>query len=317
MISVAIVGLGRIGAGYDSGKDSALPRSHLGAVIKDKNFKISALIDPNPEAFSPWKGRISEDDFFSSIESWNGNADVIVFASPPNNRVQGISGVLSKNPKIIVLEKPMAQNFSHAQEIYTLLQQSTTKSVVNFHRRYDPHYVAVREAVTGVPEKIICRYGKGLDNYASHHIDLIQYWFGDFASVQTLTEGDNPDFTAQLKSGARVVFLGVEKTQYDVFDMDIFFSGRHVRIDNGGCDMSVRYAVPDLYYPSYTHLGEQKPLREAGQVSGMTGLYADIADVLSGQRGNLRGTTLEESLRNMQIIDAVRASQEDGRMMTL
>ncbi len=305
MIKAAIFGLGRIGATYDDLDNLEIPRSHLGALINNPIYEIVALIDPDQSTFKPLENHFSKNIFFTDDNLWNGTADVIIFANSPHNREKELNAIIKKSPKVIMLEKPLAADLEQAKKIEELVNGSDVKCVINFHRRYDQNYIALKKQITKPPQKIICRYSKGLYNYASHHIDLVQNWFGDFSNIKILSNAENPDFKADLSCGANIYFLGFKNTKYDIFDMDIFFDDSVLHIENGGCEMRWQRCAPDLYYPNYTQLSQGIDMRKKGQVSGMISLYEDIKNYVLGQSNALLGTTIEESVKNMLVIDEV------------
>lgn len=320
MSTAAVIGLGRIGAGYDL-LGSVLPRSHVGALLAS-NFNVTAVVDPMRAA---WDGilqawpQLTGCAYFPSIDYLTDPvADVIVLATPPDHRLEQIEALLRLRPKVLVVEKPLAWDSATALRIATAVAATDVEVRINFHRRFDSGHVAVRARLNGRPAKVVMSYGKGLFNYASHLVDLAVDWFGDIASVQAFGEpsADNPSFCCRMAAGFELLVVGIDGLGYDQFDVDVFLPDEKLAIHLGGCDRSMQTPVNGRFYPGYVHLGTPVALGQAGPIGGMLELYRDIRSYLeTGAR--LAGCTVEAAAHGVAVLEAVDMSRQSGHPVTL
>jgi predicted dehydrogenase len=316
MYKTCLVGLGRIGATYDiDATDQSAPRSHLGAIMAHPNFAIARLIDQNEHAFDLARNHwsLSTNLFSQNLDLHPTSYDVCVFATPPENRIAELTFALKQQAKIIVFEKPLTESYAQALALYNLWEESPHKPhiIVNFTRRFDPRYRALKASLTTKPHHIICTYSKGLENYASHHIDLVQDWFGTIASVQTFgnMNAENPSFSCKIDETLHADFIGLPHAQYDIFDMQLWFDHQRIDIINGGTEMIHALPKSDLYYKNYAHLVSEKKPDLQGLVLGMPSLYDTLDEILRTPRTpDISRQTLKEAVNVTKVVEAVRHS---------
>lgn len=323
--NILLAGLGRIGATYDiEGKENHVPRSHLGAIQANQAFRIAHLVDPNDSAFLAVQKHWNLDSalFVKTLSSLKEQCDVCVFATHPNERIEELEFSLNRGAKVIIFEKPLSRSYDEAKRILDIWKKSPLKPhvLVNFTRRFDQRYQSLKNSLDAAPDRIVCYYSKGLENYASHHIDLVQDWFGEIESVQAFgdLEAENPDFLCSIKGGLKAVFIGVPERDYDVFDMQLWFKDKRIDIVNGGTEIRRYLPHNDLYYNNYTHLVEEKSSALNGLVSGITGLYERVRQLLSDNNEISSADSLKYAVNVMKVIEAVKQSvQNNGKTIKL
>lgn len=308
-----IIGLGQIGADYDLKlKDAILPLTHLKAMQQNKNFEIKALVDTNDdqrkkvEKFS----KLSADVFYKEIP--HKPLDIAVFCCSPAERIKQLRDVVACRPKVIVFEKPLATNNRDAQEIKSICDEAGIRSVVNFHRRYDHDHTIFHEQLPKEPPyKIIFHYTKGIWNYGSHGIDLITNWFGAVKEVRghSATGDGDPlvDGTLLLESGVIVNLIG-HSGNYDMFDIEIFYSNSKYSLLAGGIDKISQSLEKDRYHSGYNHLGDRQDICKPSKVYGLKQLYEDISKACDEPEYSLKGCTLDEAISNVEIITQLTES---------
>ncbi len=308
--TAAIIGLGQIGSQYDQGQ-SSVPRSHLAALLQNPHFQISALVDLNVEAIQNTKKswpQIADTPSFGTIKEWKKETvDVVVISTPASHRLEIVEMALEKKIKLLVVEKPLALNTTEGRAILKAAKDKNVLIRVNFPRRFDPEYLKVREEMgSEIPEKIVMRYGKGLFNYASHHVDLLQDWFGKIESAKLVGEAKslNPSFICKMQSGFEAFILGLDNLEYDQFETQIFLQNRYIELLNGGCEKTIRNAQMGIYYPGYTQMASPKFIGSPGPVNGMAGFYAAVANWFE-KGGALAGCDGETALSGLEILESI------------
>jgi predicted dehydrogenase len=320
MIPVAIVGLGRIGAG-NVGLAGNLPLSHLAAARAVEGLSIVGLVDTDPAAraaalrehpgLSPEIVRRSVDELGALDDG------IAVLATPPAGREALFSALLDRKPRVVILEKPLAEGLAEARVIAAAAERSGVALRVNFHRRFDARHRRWRDIAPRAPRLVAMRYGKGLFNYASHMIDLLMDWYGAIDSVQALDPipagGFDPTvgFRCRVAAGFDAIALAIDGVGYDQFEIDIFGPEERIEMRAGGADIRRHVPVDSLHYRGYRHLSEREDERDVGPVGGFVELYRAARDHIA-TGAPLEGCDGPSALAGMAVLDAILRSAAAG-----
>lgn len=262
-ISTALVGLGKIGQLLDEGKN---PESHClthaAAFSIHKDFDLKFGVDPDPVLRKKFSGRFHVDaipDLTSSP-----SVDLWVIAAPTDKNLSVFKEVITRKPKMVLMEKPFGESLEQAEEINLLAARSGVKLAVNFMRRAEPGVLKVREMITsgqlGKIEKVVVTYSKGLLNSGSHFIDLMRFWLGESSHHQVLGSVDQryesdiePDFSIRFGQ-TPVYFLSCKEENYSVRDIEILGSQGAIRYLRGGQKILHANVVESPLFKGYRFL---------------------------------------------------------------
>jgi predicted dehydrogenase len=316
VIRAAVIGLGRAGCGAPGDP----PRSHIGAILATKGMALAVAADPSPQARE------------NARETWNlpssvllvGDAadipegmDVIAVASPTAARRQTVPAALKKNPKVLIVEKPLAATLAEAEELAAQARAQDVMLRVNFNRRLDPGHQAFRAALTSDPRRVVLRYGKGLFNYASHMVDLLIDWFGPIEWVQAFAEDEeisgDPSITFRVRSarGFEALFAGMDGLNYDQFEAEFYLSDQRLDLAAGGVEKRRYRAMRDRFYKGYSQLGPAEDLAPPQIVGGFRELYESVRAHLEENKP-LAGCGPEDALQGLAVLEAALASARSG-----
>ncbi len=201
-INTLLIGLGKIGCSYDFSEDFEVDKpdsskkiiSHARATTVHPKFNLIAGIDKDKSA-SLLFSSLYKKPYFNSIKNLkknlNQNIDLVIIAVTPQNQPELVEEVINQlNPKILLLEKPLAISLEETKKIKNLCASKPNLIVfVNYVRRYLPLVNKWRDIIISgeigcfISGNII--YGKGLLTNGSHFINLAEYWLGKFKSVKT------------------------------------------------------------------------------------------------------------------------------------
>jgi predicted dehydrogenase len=324
MVSVAVIGLGRIGAAYDAGRPSSLPRSHVGAILANSNLVLAGVCDSDQaqrDQFVRQWGDLAP--VFDSVEALLAakRYDIVAVASPTSTHLRVLAQCFAANPRVIFCEKPMGSNASEAAEIVASSRDRGIPVVVNYHRRWD---CRIREFETqiraaGVPQLVELIYVKGLRNYGSHAIDLLQQLFGPVRQVDPIGIGASTGVVEEQSLSARLThaggvssgLVGVHGLDYELFDLDMYFPTQRYRLEFGGQKLWRAEREPDAMVAGYVALGELQPILGVAPVHGLTAAYRELARyVLSGILPD--SSTAQSALNVQQVMDAIERAARDG-----
>lgn len=266
--TAAIIGLGRIGLGYDLGSGPEEVLSHSKAFQRHPGFELVGGADPdavNRAAFEQ----------FTGVKAWTDTADmlarlrpqVIAVASPTNSHLAMVELAVAHGPLAILCEKPLAATMEEGQRMVALCRQAGVLLGVNYMRRFDPAVQAVgREVKAGLLGEVYkgtLWYSKGLLHNGSHYLDLLLDWLGSVADfdimdpgpTQTLA-GPEPDVVFRFSSGCRLYALAAREERYSLIDLDLVGTSGRLRYSNLGARLERWTTQEDPMFPGYTILGE-------------------------------------------------------------
>jgi predicted dehydrogenase len=266
--TVAIIGLGRIGLGYDlsSGPEEIL--SHSKAFLLHPGFQLVGGADLDAADRSAFEQ-------FTAVKAWSSVADmlaqlkpqVVAVASPTGSHLAMVELAVAHAPLAILCEKPLAATMKEGQRIADLCREAGVLLGVNYIRRFDPALQAMgrelRAGLLGEVYKGTLWYSKGLLHNGSHYLDLLLDWLGpvekldilDTGPVQTLA-GPEPDVAFRFASGCRLYALAAREERYSLIDLDLVGTAGRLRYANLGATLERWSTQEDPMFPGYTILGQ-------------------------------------------------------------
>lgn len=331
----AVVGLGRIGSASESdavrrGERDAMPRTHVGALLRDPRFDLVAVADPDPAArrqfVDHWGDRIpvyeAAEQLFQAQP-----VDLAVVATSTGTHMSMCSSAMDAKARVIFCEKPFGTDLAQARAVVARAAEEGRAIFVNYHRRWDSKMqrLANELRVLGTPRFVDVVYRKGLYNYGSHIVDLLLWYFGPIVRVRadpdqaTRERAGDPSLSAMLytASGMEMRLTGLDGVDYDLFDVDIYTTRAKVRVEAGGYVIRRFDRVDDVYFPGYAHVVERPSGFEVAPVSGLTKAYADIAATLSGQP-QTAGAHGSQALDVLAVLDGIwRSALAGGTTVTV
>ncbi|MBR5932562.1 MAG: Gfo/Idh/MocA family oxidoreductase [Treponema sp.] len=152
--TACVIGTGRIGFTLGLDKKREQPASHTMALLKNPHIRIIAGCDKNFEQLKKWKdyvdGDLSQFSFkeekkvkiFTTVENLfvNCSPDIVVIAVNEDSHLETALYVISKKPKLVILEKPVALNTKEADRIVKQSEKFKVPVLVNHERRFALDY---------------------------------------------------------------------------------------------------------------------------------------------------------------------------------
>ena len=225
--STILIGLGDIGFKYDLHlNESREVLTHAKALTIHKNFNLLAAVDINSQQKDIFEKKYKV-PFFNSIEEAFArfSPDLVIISTPTKTHKSILSKVLSiSQPKVILCEKPLAQNVKDAEEMKLLCISKGVKLYVNYIRRCDFASIEVNSRIKKGEIKLpivgSSFYSNGLLNNASHLVNLLEYWFGKPEEIKLISNkkssnGDdtNPDFLIEFNK-VKINFQSICTNKY-------------------------------------------------------------------------------------------------------
>jgi len=313
----AVIGLGRIGMGYDfdsSGASCVL--THASAFHIHPRFQLVGGVDTDPvkrAAFSEKFGARS----FSNVDELFGelNPFVVALAVPTTHHFDLFRQVERGSARVLVCEKPIAEHVSDARQMVEACDRRGQTILVNYMRRFEPGANSVRSLIAsgelGQVYKGTVWYSKGLLNNGSHFIDLLSYWLGDATDVRLVTCGrtwgandPEPDIVISFGS-VNVYFLAAREECFSISEVELVGTAGKLQYRRGGASIRLWKTARDPVYSGYTALDENPITIPNDLQRYQFHVLQHLAEYLDGAAPSLPSTGAT-ALRTLDIIDRIR-----------
>lgn len=140
--SAALIGCGRIGYSLGLDKKREQPASHTMALLANSKIDLLAACDTNPQNLQKWH------DAYKKLAVYNDSAslyirqkpEIITIAVNENAHLKETLSAINQNPRLIILEKPVALNMNEAQLINSAAFLNKVPILVNHERRFSEDF---------------------------------------------------------------------------------------------------------------------------------------------------------------------------------
>ena len=250
-LSTVLVGLGKIGVGYDLVENEfrkGQTYTHLKAIIENKNFVVQNLIDSDPLALQQICNLLNINGNLGwSSSSISKNFDLLIIACPTANHLEVLRNFVAAAPfNYLLIEKPVGVSSIECLEIQKLTAQKDIKVFVNYFRRYLRTTKEVKTYLSSINKgnfvsAQIKSYGT-LSNIFCHFIDLsIEITGVDiFCSCQNKEQSGSASSIC-LKCDvckSQISLLGIDEKVCDS-EVVLRFEDVQIFIKNNGFDFQV------------------------------------------------------------------------------
>ena len=267
-LTAAIVGLGRVGQGYDyDASPDRLVLSHANAFAAHPGFELVAGVDPDPRE----RGRFTRKFSAPAYADVGGllarhHPEVVAVAVPTPAHLPVFRELMAGGPRAMLCEKPIARSSKEAREMVGLAREHGCALAVNYMRRFEPGTralaAAIREGHFGEIHKGVAWYSKGLLNNGSHFIDLLRFLLGGVSAVESVLagrrqDGADPEPDVFLRfGGARIALLAGREECFSLQALELAGTRGMVRYLAGGEDIRGHFTHPDPVFPGETVLDD-------------------------------------------------------------
>jgi predicted dehydrogenase len=246
-------------------------------------------------AAAKWGGKAYADIRAAFAE---GPIDVVSVATPDETHATVLKELAVFSPRLIFCEKPLALSWTDAQAIEKIYRALPTKIQVNYLRRFVPEFQAVKQAIAaGNYGRFLTGSGfyvKGFLHNGSHMVDLLQYWLGEATGGRELPMGRSDDrpqkgerlagdteknVLLQFAAGGLFVIQSLAGNPYWIFEMDLLFEQKRLRILDSGLSMQEYTLGENPVFPGTAEMQTQ-PIRATGLDQAMQYAMENIRDHL-------------------------------------
>jgi predicted dehydrogenase len=317
VVSVAILGCGKIAGfpGFSKGKADIF--THLPAYRYFSNVNIVAACDSNKKQASRFCEFYRIPSSYTDLRKMlkDEKVDLLSICTPPDNHYSAIKEAALAGVKHILCEKPLTRTIRDVERIEKLCRDKDISLTVNYLRRYHSEYRKLKRFIEdgkmGKVKKIHCLYTRGLVNNGSHLLDLLLYLFGPvdhvYDSKAIAGKGAYRDISSRLrfKRGFECLIQPMSSLDYSVFEIDVFFEKARVTITDSGRTIVVRKVTGSKHFPDFSILEDYSKKKDCTKM-GMVPVIDDLISVMRGRRRKTDPT--RDGIMVSRIIDAIKES---------
>lgn len=263
--SVLIIGAGKIGAFFDA-PESEHVLTHAHAFSRHQGFNIMGFVDADYDQ-AKRAAQVWNCEAFTSIAAAfeNGKIDIAVVATPDNTHYSIIKELAGFPLRLVLAEKPLTTSLNGSQEIIQLYHEHEITLAMNYTRRYVPEFMDLKcKIASGAFGRFLSGngyYGKGTLHNGSHMIDFLRFLLGDISQTRTLSciydyFEDDPSCTAEflMTCGGQFVMQAVDCRCHTIFELDLIFESRRMRIVDSGFTMETYSIKESELFSGYRNL---------------------------------------------------------------
>lgn len=342
--TAAVVGIGRIGwtLGYDKKREQ--PASHVMAIKQNKRLKLLAGVDTDVNAQKSFKKKNPFVSVYSSVQELfeNCSPDIVVVAVNEDAHLSVALDVLSRSPKLVILEKPVALNLKEAAKIKSAAKKYGVPVLVNHERRFAFDYNEAANYIKkiGEAQSINARLFSGMKLYdpdaeesgaysllhdGTHLVDIVLFM------LENLDESGKGKNRALLKNplitgiyrdqkNKRIVrelcahytsnlcpeislFMS-GRSRFFGFELDILGTEGRVCIGNGYAKFYKR--LESSLYTGFYSLSKDKTIVLPKKTGYFANMVQNAVDFLDGRRP--LKSTLQTGINALAVLEEIKAA---------
>lgn len=337
--TAAVVGTGRIGwtLGFDKKREQ--PASHVMALKKNRRIKLIAGVDTNPKTLALFRQKNPLVRAYSSIDQLyqNCSPDIVVVAVNEDAHLDAALDVIAREPKLLILEKPVALNLKEAAKIKAAAKKHNVPILVNHERRfaYDYRTAAAYIATIGPLQSISAKLFSGMKLYdpaaeesgaysllhdGTHLVDIVLFLLESLDASRAVLKNPvvtgvyrdpkNKGIVRELcahytsKLCPEVSFFMSGRSRFFGFELDVIGTEGRVCIGNGYAKFYKRFES-NLYTGFYS-LSRDKKIVLPKKTGYFANMVQNAADFLDGKAPLM--SNLQTGINALSVLEEIKAA---------
>ena len=225
-----IIGLGRIGCGFDDIPGKKSIDSHSGAYNVHPQANIVALCDIDENKLKKYGIKYGIKSLYVDAKKMfkEESLDCVSICTLADSHLSLIKEASKHKIKGIFLEKPISISLKDAKNIIKICKKNKIKLQIDHQRRFSPFYQKIKKLMNdkkiGELQHCSIYYGSGVANTGSHIFDLINYFFEGIKWVEA-TQSKNisnnildPNINGKFECKNNLVCT-IQSFDYDKFSL--------------------------------------------------------------------------------------------------
>ena len=311
-----------VSTSYKKGSFTNVP-NHLSALLKKKKYFVINKIIEKRSLVANYLLHKGFPVGKSILEINNAkDHEIFIICTPSEVRLEIINYLIKVGAKNIIIEKPLSVSIKEAEKIKNCVSDNNINCFVNYHRRNVKLILDMKKIIKDCIA-INVNYNCGLLNYASHAIDLINFYFGKLMFVKSSINSINLSkeldksysFFGELDNKIAVNFNGYDNANYNLLDIDFFCKNKKISIIAGGKIFKTEKKINNLYYQGYSHLKNNNIYKN--NKNGFIEFYENLYDFFT-QNKKSNFCKVDEALYVVKVCDSViKSFKNNGKTIPI
>ena len=240
-----LIGLGRIGCGFDDNPNRKSINTHAGAYNSIKKTKLVALCDIDQIKLDKYGKKYNVSKLYTDFHEMlkNEELDCVSICTLADSHLEIVEQIAKSNVRAIFLEKPISDTLENASKIVEICNKMKIKLQIDHQRRFDPFYREIQKIIQsnefGKIQYVHIYYGGGIANTGSHVFDLLRMFFGNVSWVEgnfSRNSSNNPndpniDGTIYFENDILCSIHAMSLINYGILEFDILGERERLRIN--------------------------------------------------------------------------------------
>ena len=240
-----VIGLGRIGCGFDDDPKSKIINTHAGAYFNNKNTKLISLCDIDKSKLEKYSKKYMTKSKYQNFEKMfqNEELDCVSICTYAESHLEIVKAAVKNGIRAIFLEKPVSDSLKDASAIIKICEKHNTKLQIDHFRRFIPVYkklaYKIKNGFYGNLQGCTFQFGAGIANTGSHIFDLVRMFFGDIRWIEanpSSNNSNNPndpnlDVLAHCKNNLNCHLRMYNLKNFGINEMDLLSMDNRIIID--------------------------------------------------------------------------------------
>lgn len=326
----AVIGTGRIGMLHEHDPLRLKPASHFGMMKSHPQISFAAICDADLKKFDVARSMQHDIACYTDPEKMlrDVRPDIVSIATWRDTHFQMMKLALAAGVKVIICEKPIAENAAHARDIVQQARDLGVELLVNHRRRFDPLLYPFRDdlkrGIIGEIVQVNSIYVYGLLTTGTHMVDTLRFFLKPLAGEIVWVAGhpnkmdhfappDDPNIDAILgfENGLKVCMQSSNIQDYDIFDFTFYGRTGMAHFYDIGRNIDIYKVTNSPEHDGFAELGRKPVERRGGKPRDLfTSMANNAIDCIEGRATSL--STGEDSLKALEILLAIQQSAADN-----
>ena len=303
-----LVGLGKIGYSYDADIDNDnIVLSHFTAIRESANFSLVAIVETDPKKYQNL-----DEEFGSLIYAdleeikVSEQIDLVVIATPSKTHLEVVKAAVKLRPRIILLEKPVADSLTDALEVSELMLESGVQIFMNYQRNYHHEFrtlaLDISQGKVQGPFVFTGWFNNGWMNNCSHLLALYLGLFSNgFEDLKISANSD--DLLAWNTFNCSAQFINLKDFDGAFFSFELIGKNKTYRYDSHFDTLSISELTESKIFPNEKSLSfPDKPIK-MNEGNLLPEVYIQLKNYLNGDNSFTfpleNGVSIVELLSNL------------------
>ena len=306
----AIIGTGRIGYLLQKDKKREQPASHSIALAKNKRINLVAGCDIDHEKLALWHKDYPKANIYKNfiLLMENEVPDIVIIAVDETAHLDITQKVIKYKPKLIILEKPVAQNLNLAKKIKKYAESKNVPICINHERRFSKDYLILKNLLInnkiGEIHSIHASLWSGMKVWddtchkdgacslihdGTHLIDIIHFLFDIILKnpvIDKITKNKKKEVHALFLhyniKNEKIIYIEINgNKKYFGFELEIKGSLGRIIIGNGYFKVYTSSLSP--YYSNFRSLTKDKSIKRPKRTKYFSNMIQNCVNSLDGK----------------------------------